>query len=198
MSFNNIKIAPLFLSASIVGLSAIAYSPNARAAQLNLNSPVDSVEGADFAVPFDSTLQESGLIETSSQESSIPGFTCEIAPEGSQGEVRPDSEILSHLGPNLVAQAGLPFDIGQSSELGPIIGENCELDGSVGGVGSAFNPAFLSPLLGLGALGFLAGGDGDGAATPDVPEPIAIPFIFSALGIGAVAARKRFKSSDSE
>lgn len=192
MSFKNIKKAPLLLSLSVAAMSGVAFTPRSYAAQLNLNSPSEAVEGSEFAVPYDPTLEESGLIESASQDSQVAGFSCNLLPEGSESEILPNTETLSHLGPNLVAQAGA-FDIGQFSipdaGQGAIIGETCELEGDIGGVTDAFNPAFLAPLALLGLLGL-----GDSA---DAPEPVAAPFIFALLGVGGVLARKRFQSSGS-
>lgn len=188
MSFKEIKKTPFLLSMSVAALSGISFIPRANAAQLNFQSPSEAIEGSEFAVPFDSTLEESGLIESSSQDSELAGFSCDFAPEGSNSEVQPDADILSHLGPNLVAQAG-PFDIGQFSpvEQGPIIGEMCEIEGApIGGVGGGFPYPALSALA-LGLIPLLSG-----------PEPVATPFVFAALGLGGVIARKRLNGSDND
>lgn len=194
MNLKNIKVAPLLLSASVITLTGLSHTSRADAVQLNLNSPEESIEGADFAVPFDSTLEESGLVETTTSEASeFSNFNCNFSPEGSNEEVQPEGDVLSHLGPNLVAQATPSFEI---SQAGPIISETCELEGApVGGPGGAGFP--LAALAGLpvaGLIPLLADGGDDPSP---VPEPIAIPFIFSALGIGGVLARKRFGSSQS-
>jgi len=190
MSFKNIKKAPLLLSLSITVMSGAAFTPRSYAAQLNFGSSSEMVEGADFAVPYDPTLSESDLIESASQDSSIAGFSCDLSPEGSEKEIQPDVEVLSNLGPNLVAQAGT-FDVAQFSMpdagQGAIIGEMCELEGAnIGGPGgSGFNPLYATPLL-LGFLGLIG----------SAPEPAATPFIFALLGVGGVFARKRLNSDD--
>ncbi len=202
MSFKNIKTAPLLLSLSVAALSGAAFTPRSDAAQLNFNSPAESVDGADFAVPYDPTLLEAGLVEPASQDSEFAGFSCDFSPEGFESEVQPDAEVLSHLGPNLVAQAG-PFDIGQFSapdaSQGAIIGEMCELEGAnIGGGPGGFNPLALLGAAPLGFLGLLGGGDDPATVTPPVPEPIAAPFLFALFGVGGVVARKRFNSSNTK
>lgn len=188
MSFKTIKKAPLLLSLSVAVMSGAAFTPRSNAAQLNFNSPSETIEGADFAVPYDPTLLESGLIESAAQESEVAGFTCDLSPEGAESEIQPDAEVLSHLGPNLVAQAG-PFDIGQFSipdaGQGAIIGEMCELEGAnIGGVPGGISPFAFAPLALLGLLGLNS-----------APEPVAAPFLFALLGVGGVVARKRFHSA---
>lgn len=199
MSFINIKASPLLLSIAFATVSASAVVPRASAVQLDLEDSLESVKESTFAVPYDPTLGESGLVESAAQDAEVAGFTCETVP--SESTLPSEQDQLSSLGPNLIASA-VVSDNGQQlftpvkvAQLGPIIGEMCDIFGApVGGTGGGFPLGLLAIPAAGGLVAALTTGGGDGEP-PAVPEPAAVPVALAMLGLGGIVARRKFNRS---
>ncbi|MCM1984664.1 hypothetical protein [Lyngbya confervoides] len=199
MSVLKFKTAPLLLSASVIAASGLSLSWRVNAAQLYLQDSGEAYQDSGFGVPYGSSLEETDLLETAAQGSETAGFNCDALLENSNPNSQLQEQPLSYLGPNLVASAG-SFELAQfppPSQLGSpgaIIDDNsmCAATPPIGGGGGGIP---LYPLAGIPALVCATGiCFGDDSSTP-VPEPAAIPFVFSSLGIVGILARKRFLGS---